>query len=265
MIELSMRIISLSSGSEGNMTYVESENVKVLVDIGLSCNEAVKRLSIIGVKPDQIDVILVTHEHNDHIKGVDAFSYKYDVPVFAHRYVWDNMNLKFLKTPSKNRRFYETDGFKLRDIEVKAIPLQHDVPCFGYVFENNGSKVSILTDIGHTNERILDCIRGSQLVYLEANYDKDMLANGTKYPPALKRRISGGHGHISNDEAALVIRALVPTGTRQIVLSHLSKENNTPMLAYTYISDRLKEFGIIEGVHVKIDVATTEIGTMFKL
>ena len=260
-----MRVISLSSGSEGNMFYLESEKVKVLIDIGLSCNEAVRRLELIGVKPNEIDVILVTHEHNDHTKGVDAFSYKFDIPVFAHRDVWENMNIKFKKTPSKNRRFYETEGFRLRDVQVKAVPLPHDVPCFGYIFENNGSKISILTDIGHTNERILDSVRGSQLVYLEANYDRDMLAAGTKYPPALKRRISGGRGHISNDEAAMVIRSLVMTGTRQIVLAHLSKENNTPLLAYTYISDRLKEFGIIEGTHVKIDVATTEPGTMFRL
>ena len=260
-----MRVISLSSGSEGNMFYLESEKVKVLIDIGLSCNEAVRRLELIGVKPNEIDVILVTHEHNDHTKGVDAFSYKFDIPVFAHRDVWENMNIKLKKTPSKNRRFYETEGFRLRDVQVKAVPLPHDVPCFGYIFENNGSKISILTDIGHTNERILDSVRGSQLVYLEANYDRDMLTAGTKYPPALKRRISGGRGHISNDEAAMVIRSLVLTGTRQIVLAHLSKENNTPLLAYTYISDRLKEFGIIEGTHVKIDVATTEPGTMFRL
>lgn len=260
-----MRVISLSSGSEGNMFYLESEKVKVLIDIGLSCNEAVRRLGLIGVKPNEIDVILVTHEHNDHTKGVDAFSYKFDIPVFAHRDVWENMNIKLKKTPSKNRRFYETEGFRLRDVQVKAVPLPHDVPCFGYIFENNGSKISILTDIGHTNERILDSVRGSQLVYLEANYDRDMLTAGTKYPPALKRRISGGRGHISNDEAAMVIRSLVMTGTRQIVLAHLSKENNTPLLAYTYISDRLKEFGIIEGTHVKIDVATTEPGTMFRL
>ncbi len=260
-----MRVISLSSGSEGNMFYLESEKVKVLIDIGLSCNEAVRRLELIGVKPNEIDVILVTHEHNDHTKGVDAFSYKFDIPVFAHRDVWENMNIKLKKTPSKNRRFYETEGFRLRDVQVKAVPLPHDVPCFGYIFENNGSKISILTDIGHTNERILDSVRGSQLVYLEANYDRDMLTAGTKYPPALKRRISGGRGHISNDEAAMVIRSLVMTGTRQIVLAHLSKENNTPLLAYTYISDRLKEFGIIEGTHVKIDVATTEPGTMFRL
>ena len=260
-----MRVISLSSGSEGNMFYLESEKVKVLIDIGLSCNEAVRRLGLIGVKPNEIDVILVTHEHNDHTKGVDAFSYKFDIPVFAHRDVWENMNIKLKKTPSKNRRFYETEGFRLRDVLVKAVPLPHDVPCFGYIFENNGSKISILTDIGHTNERILDSVRGSQLVYLEANYDRDMLTAGTKYPPALKRRISGGRGHISNDEAAMVIRSLVMTGTRQIVLAHLSKENNTPLLAYTYISDRLKEFGIIEGTHVKIDVATTEPGTMFRL
>lgn len=260
-----MRIISLASGSDGNMTYLESEKVKVLIDIGLSCSEAVKRLDLIGVKPSQIDVILVTHEHNDHIKGVDAFSYKYDKPIFAHKDVWENMKYKLLKTSPKNRRFFETESFMLRDITVHAVPLNHDVPCFGYVFENNGAKISILTDVGHTNDRILDCIRGSQLVYLEANYDKTMLREGTKYPLALKNRIAGGHGHISNDESAVIIKRLVESGSRQIVLSHLSRENNSPSLAYNYISDKLKNWGIIEGVHVKIDVATSQPGTLFKL
>lgn len=260
-----MRIINLSSGSDGNMTYLETDNVKILVDIGLSCNEAIKRLALIGVEPSKIDVILVTHEHNDHIKGVDCFSYKFDIPIFAHADVWANMNNKFLKTPSKNRRFYESSGFKLRDLEVTAVPLPHDVPCFGYIFKNNQGKISILTDIGHTNERILESIQGSQLVYLESNYDKDLLEKNIKYPPALKRRISGGHGHISNKEAACVIRMLAKSGTRQVVLSHLSKENNSPMLAYNFIAEYLQQFGIIEGVHIKIDVATTQPGTMFRL
>lgn len=260
-----MRIISLASGSDGNMTYLESEKVKVLIDIGLSCSEAVKRLELIGVQPSQIDVILVTHEHKDHIKGVDMFSYKYDKPIFAHKDVWEEMKYKLLKTPSKNRRFFETCSFNLRDVHVQAVPLNHDVPCFGYVFENNGAKISILTDVGHTNDRILDSIRGSQLVYLEANYDKTMLKEGTRYPLSLKNRIAGGNGHISNDESAAVIRHLVQSGSRQIVLAHLSKENNNPSLAYNYICDKLRGWGIIEGMHVKIDVATSQPGTLFKL
>ncbi len=260
-----MKIINLASGSDGNMTYLESEKVKILIDIGISCAEAVKRLALINVKPNDIDVILVTHEHNDHIKGVDAFSFKFDKPVFAHRTVWENLKFKLIKTPSKNRRFFETGSFQLRDISVNAVAVPHDVPCFGYSFENDGRKISILTDVGHTNERILDSIRGSQLVYLEANYDKTLLKEGTKYPLALKRRISGGSGHLSNDESVSLIRYLVQNGSRQIVLSHLSRENNSPDLAYSYISNKLLEFGIVEGVHVKIDVATNRPGTLFKL
>ena len=260
-----MKIISLASGSDGNLTYLESEKVKVLIDIGLSCSEVVKRLKLIGVEPSQIDVILLTHEHSDHIKGVDSFSYKYDKPIFAHKDVWENLKYKLTKTPPKNRRFFETTTFMLRDIKVTAVPVPHDVPCFGYVFENNGAKISILTDVGHTNDRILDSIRGSQLVYLEANYDREMLKNGKKYSWSLKQRICGGRGHLSNDESAVMIKHLVESGSRQIVLSHLSRENNTPDLAYDYITQKLKTYGIIEGVHVKIDVASPHPGTLFKL
>ena len=260
-----MRVISLASGSDGNMTYVESENVKILVDIGLSRTQAEKRLALINVDPSKIDVILVTHEHSDHIKGVDEFSFKYNIPIFAHKRVWDDMKFKLLRTPAKNRRFFETEHFNLRDVQVSAIELPHDVPCFGYVFENNGAKISILTDVGHTNDRILDGIRGSQLVYLEANYDRTMLKEGRRYPLALKNRIAGGYGHLSNDECAIMIKHLVESGSRQIVLSHLSKENNSPDIAFNYITEKLKSYGIIEGVHVKIDVASTNPGTLFKL
>lgn len=260
-----MRIISLASGSDGNMTYIESENVKIIVDMGLSCSEAVKRLSLIGITPQEIDAILITHEHNDHIKGVDIFSKKYNKPIFAHKSVWETMKFKLPTTPSKNRRFFETNTFNFRDIVVHAIAVPHDVPCYGYVFENNGAKISILTDIGHTNDAILDSIRGSQLVYLEANYDRNMLKNSRRYPLALKNRIAGGNGHLSNDESAVMIKHLVESGARQIVLSHLSRENNTPELAYTYISDKLRSCGIIEGVHVKIDVASHNPGTLFRL
>ena len=129
----------------------------------------------------------------------------------------------------------------------------------------NKKKISILTDLGHTNDRILNSIQGSQIVYLESNYDKYLLSKNEHYPLMLKRRIAGPFGHLSNIESAKLIAKLVVSGTRQIVLAHLSKDNNSPEVAFKSVVDQLYSLGIIEGFHVRIDVATDTPGVMFKL
>lgn len=260
-----MRVVNLTSGSDGNMTYIESKEAKILIDLGISCREAERRLNIIGVNPAEISAIFITHEHSDHIKGVDVFSSKYSTPVYAHHEVWYGLDDKLKKVSAQNRKMYDGEEFWFQDMIVHAIKVPHDVPCYSYSIVKNQKKVSILTDLGHTNDRILDSIRGSNIVYLEANYDEKMLRDGTKYPLALKKRIGGQFGHLSNTESARTILYLVKNGTKQIVLSHLSKENNTPDLAFDYITNLLSQYGVVEGVNVKIDVATTNIGTIFKI
>lgn len=259
-----MRVINLASGSDGNLTYLEHDGVKVLIDAGVSCSEICKRLSLIGVTPSEIDAIFVTHEHFDHIKGLDIFSSKYNIPVYAHEKVWITMDDKLARVSSLNRKVYN-DSFDFKNLQINPVELPHDVTCFGYSFIKDDKKISILTDLGHTNDRILGSIANSQLVYLEANYDKKMLINGTKYPLSLKRRIDGPNGHLSNDASADAIEFLTRTGTRQIVLSHLSKENNTPDLAYDYMCQKLEMRGIKEGDDIKIDVASPQPGRFFRL
>lgn len=260
-----MRVVNLCSGSDGNMTYVESDEAKILIDLGLSCREAENRLKLVGIDPKHISCILITHEHSDHVKGVDVFASKYDVPVFAHHEVWYGLDDKLKKLPVMNRKMFDGDKFGFNDLIIHAIKVPHDVPCFAFSIEKNTKKISILTDLGHTNDRILQSVRGSNIVYLEANYDERMLREGTKYPLALKRRISGQFGHLSNVDTAKVILYLVQNGTKQIVLSHMSKENNDPDLAYDFITDILSRYGVIEGENVKIDIASTNVGTIFKI
>ena len=175
-------------------------------------------------------------------------------------------NTDFLKkVKNEYRKMYAGEEFGYRDVTVKAIKVPHDVPCFAYSIIKNQKKISILTDLGHTTDRILESVRGSNIVYLEANYDEKMLKEGTKYPLPLKRRISGQFGHLSNTDTAKAILYLAKYGTKQFVLSHLSKENNTPDLAFDYITNIISRYGIIEGVNIKIDVASTNIGTIFKI
>jgi len=259
-----MKVINLSSGSDGNLTYIESETTRILVDAGLSCSNIFKRLALLNVSPEMLDGVVITHEHSDHTMGMDIFCSKYNIPVYAHPSVWYGLNKKVKKLKEENKKLFEGD-FNIGDIHIIPVAIPHDVPCFGYSFENNEKKISILTDLGHTNDRILSSVQGSQIVYLEANYDKRLLSQNEKYPLILKRRIAGLNGHLSNDDCAAFIVQLLVRGTRQIVLSHLSKDNNSPDVAYNSICQTLLGAGIVEGVHIKIDVATTEPGVLFNI
>ena len=259
-----MRVINLSSGSDGNLTYVETEHSRILVDDGLSCKETQERLKLIGVDGKDLDAIVLTHEHNDHIKGVNVFSKKYDLPVYAHSDVWPGLFDKFDKVSDSNKKVF-TEAFAINDLIINPFEVPHDVKCFGFTLTENDKKISILTDLGHTTNKIFDAVKGSTLVYLEANHDLEKLKNCEKYPLTLKLRIAGPKGHLSNDASEEFIEKLVSSGTKQIVLAHLSKENNSPEFAYTYIKDKLEKNGFVEGEEFKIDVATTKPTTFFRL
>lgn len=259
-----MRIINLSSGSEGNLTYVETEHTRILVDDGLSCAETQRRLSLLGVDGSDLNAIVLTHEHSDHIKGVNVFGKKYNIPIYAHMEVWPGLEDKLDRISENNRKVF-SDVFAINDLIIEPVELPHDVKCFGFSIKEKDKKVSILTDLGHTTEKIFNAVKGSTLVYLEANHDINMLKNCEKYPLTLKLRIAGPKGHLSNDASAEFIEKLVRAGTKQIVLAHLSKENNSPEFAYNYICEKLEKKGLVEGTEFKIDVATTRPTTMFNL
>lgn len=259
-----MRVINLASGSDGNLTYIESNEQKILLDMGLSCAETVKRLDLIGISPRDISAIIVSHEHSDHIKGVDVFASKFDTPVYAHESVWIGLNDKIKKVSTENRKTFD-GNFQFENLLVCPVEVPHDVKCYGFSFCENDKKLSVVTDLGHVNDSILNAIKGSQLVYLEANYDRNMLLNGTKYPLSLKRRIDGPRGHLSNIASAEVVEFLTNTGTKQIMLSHLSKENNSPNIAYSSIVSTLKSHGIEEGIDIRIDVAREIPTSIFRL
>ena len=229
-----MRVINLASGSDGNITYIESETKKIILDMGLSCAETVKRLELIGVNPSEISAILVTHEHIDHIKGIDVFSSKYNTPVYAHQDVWVGLDDKFKKVSIQNRKIFEGQ-FDFEDILVTPVEVPHDVKCFGFGFNCKNSKVSVVTDLGHMNEKILNTIKGSQLVYLEANYDKKMLYEGTKYPLSLKRRIDGPNGHLSNMDSADAIDSLILSSSFFAFIPSLWTEEGFPKNSFSVL------------------------------
>ncbi len=260
-----MKVINLASGSEGNMTFIQTDEGCFFVDMGLCVKEVELRIAFLKILPHQIDGVIVTHQHSDHIKGIDAFCTRNNIPVYAHHEVWRGMNEKLKRLPQTLRKTFADDSFFIKDLHIFPFALPHDVPCFGFCFENNQKKISILTDLGHTNDRILKSIQNSHLVYLEANYDLKMLQNNPNYPMVLKRRIAGKFGHLSNENCADVIEFLVRNGTLQIVLSHMSQKNNQPDFAFKRICSILENRGIVEGKNVKIDIASPLPGVMFNL
>ena len=226
-----MRIINLASGSKGNCTFIEAGNTKILLDAGLSVVEIVRRLNLIGEQPENIDAILLTHEHTDHIKGFASFIKKYKARGYLHENVWAELNAS-LNINNDKVSLITKYSFGINDVRIVPFELPHDsIRCVGYMLEYKNNRVAFATDLGYMPENVLDLIKGSQLVYIESNHDKKMLRN-CAYPYIVKQRIMGNNGHLSNEQAAQVIVELAKAGTKHFVLSHISENSNTLEQAY---------------------------------
>lgn len=251
-----MKVCTLASSSKGNCILVYTENTKILIDLGVTVSYVEEKLNRLKINPAEIDAILNTHEHIDHTKNIGAFMRKYGTPLYCHIDGYDKLLTKLGKVDLDNIVCFEEFPFRIGDFVIRAFKLPHDASsCVGFTFEENGNRFSIATDLGHIDDEIINNLRGSKLVILESNHDEKMLANNPKYPYLLKQRILGKSGHLSNKLCAEAILKLVNSGVKQILLAHLSEENNTPELAYNTICEYLSRFGIIEGTHIKIDVA----------
>lgn len=261
-----MKICNLGSGSRGNVTYIESDEAKILVDCGLTAREIELRLFAIGVNADDIDAIFVTHEHNDHINGLKQFVKKHKCDVFMHY-----LNLEAVLERQSFERVrancFKLEDFLFKDILVCPFELSHDsVYCVGYAFCSNGQKVSIATDTGYMPNDAIDKMMYSDVVYIESNHNELLLLKNESYTAYLKKRILSSRGHLSNVDCAEVICKLAKGGTYQFVLSHLSEKNNTPCIAFDEVVSRLEKAGIVEGRDIYIDIASQDkVGTMFTI
>lgn len=262
-----MKLITLASGSKGNCTYLETDNVKILIDAGITLTELESKLTVLAVNPSQIYAILITHEHSDHIKSVGAFARKYGCFVFALDLEWQVLDKKLGRLEDVQKVKFGLNTFYIEDLTICPFKLSHDAySCVGYSFYNQGNKVSIATDFGVPNKNILENLKDSNILILEANHDENLLLNNPKYSALLKQRILSSKGHISNKTCANVIRNIFTSNLTQIILAHLSEENNTPMLAYQTVKAELEKYGLIEGKHLYIDVATQHnMGHLFEL
>ena len=235
-----LKYCSLYSGSSGNCFLIQSDKTKLLIDIGVSTAKVIAALSEFNINPDEIDAILITHEHSDHTKGLVTFSNKYNIPIYANKQTWEILNINSKISIDNIKVFNLLEFFKIGDLKIFSFPIPHDAvnPCGFNVYYNN-KKISVATDIGHISSELLDYLKNSVSIFLEANYDPEIL-KFSSYPYMLKRRISGNTGHLSNEEAGKTLASLYNYGLKNAIIVHLSKENNFPELAYKTIYNEIK-------------------------
>lgn len=250
-----LKFCSLYSGSSGNCLFVGSNNTKILVDSGLSGIKISRALEQIGERAEDIDAILVTHEHSDHISGIGVLSRKYNLPIYAEETIWGELTC-IGEVKKEAKKTYSIDSeFQIGDININSFNTPHDAMCpSGFCLSDGKSKIVIATDIGCITEKMWKAFENSDFVFLESNHDINMLEVG-KYPWFLKKRVKGDKGHLSNDTAAETVLKLAMKGTSKFTLGHLSRENNFPELAYQTTLSVLQSEGIVPGEDILLDVA----------
>ncbi len=234
-----MRFASLGSGSKGNGTLIDDGNTCVLIDLGFTIKETVRRLDRLELTPHDLDAILVTHEHADHIHGVAGFARKFNKPVYLTPGTYQT---KMGQLPALHRINCH-QSFQLGTFEVSPVAVPHDAkePC-QYVLASNGKTVGVLTDLGHVTPHVKSAYRDCDALLLECNHDMTMLRDGP-YPYQLKVRVGGDYGHLNNGQAAELLDAVNLERLQHLVISHISEQNNQSSLAREAIEPRLNGWG----------------------
>lgn len=248
------RYISLYSGSSGNCSVVEKDGKFILIDVGKSAKITNTALKDAGLDIKNLQGVLVSHEHSDHINGLKVFLKNIHVPLYTNPATADYLVKRELVPAHTDVRCMNYSGENLGDFFVTGFDTPHDsAGCMGFRVHTEGGQMAIATDLGHITENVLHNLSNTDLTVIEANYDNRMLADGP-YPYYLKERIDSDYGHLSNIQSGLAISKLVEKGAKQIQLCHLSQTNNTPTTALTSIAATAKNVGIVFDKDVKVRV-----------
>lgn len=238
---MSLKLCSFASGSKGNCCYISDGTTDILIDLGISATRVEKALGVLGVNADNLR-ILVTHAHSDHINGLKIFNKKHpNAKIICQREVIRGVAAAEGITP-----LLAQQSFRVGGMYVTALPVSHDVPCFGYVVSDGLHSIAVVTDIGKVTKRQLDALGACSIVMLESNHDVNMLMANPRYNAALKRRILSEYGHLSNDDCAAACAYLAAGGVKRFILAHLSEENNDPNLAIDVVSRSIEDAGVTD-------------------
>lgn len=235
-----MRVVALASGSTGNSTLLQYEGGSLLIDAGISARRVRTMLRAEGTELSDLTAILITHDHSDHISGLQVLLRQCACPVFATPGTARTLRA-ILREHESRFQSAPTDGFSLSEAQITPIPTMHDASeSCGWRVQTPEGTFGLCTDLGVVTEDVIEGLCGADLALIESNHDVNMLLHGP-YPPYLKRRIRSEFGHLSNEDAADLAVTLCANGTRSLILGHISRHNNTPAKALQTVSDALRE------------------------
>jgi phosphoribosyl 1,2-cyclic phosphodiesterase len=238
---MSLYITSLNSGSNGNCYYVGNGHEAVLIDAGISCRETERRMLRLGLNMQKVRAIFISHEHSDHIRGVELLAKKYKLPVYITPQTQQSGRLII----ENSITFAGYQPVQVGGMSITAFPKFHDAAHpHSFIISQGGITVGVFTDIGAPCDHLISHFKQCHAAFLEANYDEDMLQNG-RYPWHLKNRIRGGHGHLSNKQALDIFTMHRPEHMSHLLLAHLSKDNNDPQLVHNLFSAHAQNTRII--------------------
>ena len=237
----------LGSGSAGNSALVATDHCKILVDGGLTARQIILRLEQCGVTPEQLDGVLLTHEHGDHICGLEVLCRKLDVAIYCNALTAEAVRCDGTLNRHRNWRIFRSGTeFSICDILVQTFAVPHDaVDPVGFAFYAGSSSLGFITDLGYATKMIVEHLRKVHTLVIETNHDEKLLQNDKHRPWPVKQRIQSRHGHLSNDAAASVIEQLLPGKIERVVLGHLSRDCNKPELALSVVQASLAKCGNI--------------------
>lgn len=249
---------SLSSGSKGNAYIIKTEKLSLLIDAGISGRKITQGLEALGIERNELKAVLITHEHTDHVKGLRIVGKKYShTEIYMSLGTWTALKDDYRPEKNQVHLFQVNEKFMLGDIEIEPFPIHHDAAePVGFMLTKNNRKIGFITDTGYICDEIYEKIKYADLLVLEANHDEEVLKM-CSYPYEVKRRILGKRGHISNITAGRILsRILEEEGGpvyRQVLLAHMSMENNTPEMAHLTVESILRERGLFHSDRIKLD------------
>lgn len=255
-----LSVCVLASGSKGNAIHISDNETAILIDAGLSGKQIQHRMELKGLSPDNLNAIIVSHEHTDHIRGAGILCRRFNLPLYINQKTYSVAESKLGKLP-EIKIIESGTSFSINKLKIHPFPTSHDaVDSSGFSVEQNGAKIGIATDLGIANLVVREHLKNCNLVIIESNHDPAMLLSNENYPWPLKQRVKSRKGHLANHETRELLSEIIHEGLSHIILAHLSEENNTPQKAHETVLTALN------GHNIKLSVARQhEPGEIIKL